>query len=193
MKKGNIAIIVVLAVFTGALLISVSFRASAFSGKESDCATCHAHPATSLWLKVDKASVEVSPGESFELTIKGGGGTTGGTVIKIPSKVKDNGLFSIEKNMISETTGNLTLTTTITAPSIAGTYTLRVYITSGSGTNSEGVSIAKETAYEDVSVTVVGGELDITAWGVQVTLGTLLIGVITVFAVKMATRKAEAS
>lgn len=186
-------IIAVLAAFVGALLVSVNFNASAFSDKESDCATCHVYPAISLWLEVDESSIEVSLGETFTLTVEGGGGTTGGTVIKFPSNVGDNSLFSVENTMVSETTGNLTLTTTITAPSIAGTYTLRVYVASGSGANSEGVSIEKETAYKDISVKVLGEELDITAWGIQVTLGTVLIGVISVFTIKVATRKLRGS
>lgn len=183
-------IIVALATFVGALLVSINFNASAFSGKESDCATCHKYPAMSLWLRADKTLIEeISPGGTFVLTVEGGGGTTGGTVIKFPSNARDNTLFSIENKTVSETTGNLTLTTTVTAPSIAGTYTLRVYITSGSGTNSTGMSLEKETTYVDITVKVVGEELDITTWGIQVTLGTVLIGVVSVFAIRIATRK----
>lgn len=193
MKKSNVVIITALITFVGALLVSIDLKTSAFTDKESDCATCHVYPATSLWLTIEETSIEVSPGETFTLTVEGGGGTTGGTVIKFPSNVRDNNLFSIENKMASETTGNLTLTTTVAAPSIGGTYTLRVYITSGSGTNSAGVSLEKETTYLDITVKVVGEELDITAWGIQVTLGTVLIGVVSVFAVKIATRKLRRS
>jgi hypothetical protein len=193
LKRNNVLIIAILVTFSGMLLLSANFNVSAFNDKENDCATCHTYPATSLWIEVDKSSIETTPEGTFTLTVKGGGGTSGGTVIKFPSSVGDNSLFSIENKTVSDTTGNVTLTTTVTAPSTAGTYTLRVYITTGSGKNIWGTSIEKETTYKDITVKIGGEELDKTAWGTQVILGTVLIGTFSIFAIKIATRKLRRS
>jgi hypothetical protein len=192
MRKSKVFIVIIFAIFVVSLFIGGNLNINAFNNKEDDCKTCHGYPATSLWLTVDKTSIEVSPEETFQLAIKGGGGTTQGTVIKIPSNVEDNGLFTLDNNMVSGTTGNLTLTTTVTSPSTTGTYTLRIFIATGSGLNGTGSSLSREATYKDIAVkiTVPSEEKGINlAWIVQVTLGVILIGVISTFVIKVVTRK----
>lgn len=101
-------------------------------------------------------------------------------------------MFTLDNNMVSGTTGNLTLTTTVTSPSTTGTYTLRIFIATGSGLNGTGSSLSREATYKDIAVkiTVPSEEKGINlAWIVQVTLGVILIGVISTFVIKVVTRK----
>lgn len=185
---------VVTLLFVALLFVSLGFYTQATPTHEDDCAKCHTYPATSLWLNVDHATVNVVPSGAFTISAEGGGGTSGGTMIKYPTGVSDNSKFSIGTKSVSGTTEKLTLTSTITAPSKTGTYTLRLYIVSGSGSDANGASISRETTFQDITVTITGqGEEaegpSLMFWGVQILMVTIMISVVSFLTVKTGASK----
>ncbi len=194
LDRDKFSSLVVLMLFVALLFVSFGFFTQATPTHEDDCAICHTYPATSLWLNVDNASVSVVAGGTFRITAEGGGGTSKGTMIKYPTDVSDNAKFSIGTKSVSGTTEKLTLTSTITAPSKTGTYTLTLYIICGTGSDATGKSISRETTYQDITVTVTGqgeeaGGPSLMFWGVQILMVTIMISLVTFFTVKMGARK----
>lgn len=194
LNRSKFAFLVVAMLVAALFFVSLGSYTQATPTHEDDCANCHTYPATSLWLKVDHATVSVVPGGAFTISAEGGGGTSAGTMLKYPRSVSDNSKFSIVTKSVSGTTEELTLTSAITAPSKTGTYTLRLYIISGTGSNANGTSISRETIYQNITVTVTGqgeeaGGPSLMFWGVQILMVTIMISVVTFFTVKMGASK----
>ncbi len=194
LKRNKFAFLVVAILFAVLLFVSLGFYTQATPTHEDDCAKCHAYPPESLWLNVDHAAVSVISGGAFTISAEGGGGTSAGTMLKYPRSVSDNSKFSIGTKSVSGITERLTLTSAITAPSQTGTYTLRLYIISGTGTNVNGTSISRETTYQDITVTVTGqgeqtGGPSLMFWGVQILMVTIVTSVVAFFTVKVGASK----
>jgi uncharacterized repeat protein (TIGR02543 family) len=114
---------------------------------------CHAYPSTLIDVIVDKNSVAVYPDGSFTVTASYTGGADDGKAtsqIAWPVDAADNALFVFDPEYSVDTTSPTdSLTSTITAPTKLGDYTIRVYAADGSWG-----SISKEMDYEDIAVTV---------------------------------------
>ncbi len=124
--------------------------ASAFSTQENACEGCHAGPPNSMSITTDISSANVNPGQSFNVVVTWSGGDSG-TAVKWPNNVLNNALFSATPHLIYPAATGGTQSFTLTAPSTAtpGTYTVRVYVSTGG---------IWETAYKDITVNVLAPE-----------------------------------
>lgn len=137
------------------ILLLTSMPALAFDTLNTACDVasggCHANPSVFLKNTVSISSFSATPGQTFPVTITWSGGATAvNTVAKWPDAV-DNTKFT--PNPAISTVGvnpSGTLTSTLTAPTTPGTYTLRAYTSTGTGSPNSG----KETDFKIITVTV---------------------------------------
>ena len=136
-------------------MLMTTMPALAFDSLNTACDTpgCHAYPPVFLNNTVSISSFNATPGQTFPVTITWTGGVTAGTntVAKWPSSVVDNALFNPTPQI--STVGVFasgSLTSTLTAPSAPGTYTLRAYTSDGTGTPNSN----HETDYKVITVRV---------------------------------------
>jgi hypothetical protein len=141
-----------------ALLVALAPMSAAKPGQTKACNGCHAYPPTLISVSTDITSTTVAPGDTFTVNISWSGGATDGTINEVnwPTdfsnvpESRDNALFSPSPRIpYSGTAVSGTTLSTLTAPSTAGTYVVRVYVSVGSW-----ASASKETDYQDITVTV---------------------------------------
>ncbi|MFX1606402.1 MAG: hypothetical protein ACFFDD_10885 [Promethearchaeota archaeon] len=133
-----------LVVFAAAIIFIVAAsNVIAYPYREDDCSPCH---GTSSGLSITtNSSIEVSPGETFELDVVATGfapPTQDVFVLRIPEDVDDNNQFTVvvpsntedpgrvddnDANDIDSDEGEIQTTYSITAPGFADTYTLTIY------------------------------------------------------------------
>jgi len=144
-------VILLFSVFSIVLIVSIP----AFSkpGQTRPCTDCHGYPATQINVTTNTTSVTIAPGGNFSVTASYTGGANDGKAtsqIAWPDEAANNTLFGFDPQYSVASTSPIdSLTSTITAPTTTGTYTIRVYAASGSWDG-----IAKETDYENITVTV---------------------------------------
>jgi hypothetical protein len=122
------------------LMIAVG-NAFAYPYREDDCATCHSN---SIGMSIStNSSIDVSPGESFEIDVTATGlASQDAFVLRIPTDVANNSQFTINVPLNADDPGRvddngpydlnsndnqIQATYNITAPAFAGTYTLTTY------------------------------------------------------------------
>ncbi len=135
----------ILMVLTVAFLLAPG--ASATPGQTSACENCHKFGSTTT-LKITNigiASTTVRTGETFNVDVSWSGGSSGSTTVKWPN-VADNSLFIFNPIQRDYTVTSATSSFAVTAPSTTGTYTIRVYATTGPS--------PMETDYRDISINV---------------------------------------
>ena len=134
------------------LLMTIT-PALAFDSLNTACDGCHAFPPVFLNNTVSISHIQVSPGQTFPVTITWTGGVTAGTntVAKWPNAVLDNALFNPAPQISPVGVfASGSLTSTLTAPSAVGNYTLRAYTADGTGTPNSN----RETDYKVITVQV---------------------------------------
>lgn len=155
-KSMGIDIRIKLSILLIVMLLTIT-PALAFDSLNTACdipsGGCHANPPVFLKNTVSISSFTATPGQTFPVTISWTGGVTSGTntVAKWPS-VLDNDKFTPTPSI--STVGVFpsgTLTSTLTAPTTPGTYTLRAYTSAGTGSPNSG----KETDFKVITVNVV--------------------------------------
>ncbi len=145
LKIGMLLLIVALVVVPGA---------SAYPGQTNACNGCHNYPPTTIKITTNVTSITVNPGQSFTVQISWSGGNPSGTTeVNWPTTftnigiTRDNTLFNptprIPASVLNTASG--TTSSTLTAPSATGTYTVRVYASRAS---------PWETDYKDITVNV---------------------------------------
>lgn len=124
------------------LLILVAGNVVATRTSESNCGNsgCHDDP-TGLSITMD-SSIDVEPGETFQLDVTASGQASDVFVLRIPDDVDDNSDFTIvvpnvpsDPGLVSDNDANdqnptsnaIQTSYSITAPAFAGTFTLTVY------------------------------------------------------------------
>jgi hypothetical protein len=136
-----------LVVFAATILIVLAAgNVIAFPNSESNCATasCHDDPSG---LSITMAStIDVTPGETFDLDVTATGLASDVFVLRIPDDVADNSDFAIlvpsdsadpgfvddnDANDQDPTNNAIQTTYSITAPGFAGTFTLTVFAAQG--------------------------------------------------------------
>ncbi len=120
--------------------------ASALPTYDMACQNCHSTGGTLSITNVAIASTTVNPGQVFNADITWTGGSSGSTTVKWPSVVVNNNLFTFVPVQRDYTVTSGTSSFAITAPSTPGTYTIRVYTTTGPS--------PMETDYRDITITV---------------------------------------
>jgi hypothetical protein len=126
--------------------------ASAHYNQENACEGCHTGPPNSMSITTDISSANVNPGQSFNVAVTWSrGDPTSETAVKWPNNVLNNALFNATPHLIYPAATGGTQSFTLTVPSTAtpGTYTVRVYVSTG------GIF---ETAYKDITVNVLAPE-----------------------------------
>jgi hypothetical protein len=151
-RRRNIFRATILAV---AVILIISFTFAAISGNQAAwaspglngaCESCHAAPATSLRVSATTATTAVNPGASIPVTISWSGGA-GRTEISWPD-IKNNSQFTPTPRVpYSGANPAGTASSTLTAPAVPGTYTIRVYGAKGS---------PPETSFQDLTIQVTG-------------------------------------
>jgi len=133
-----------LVVFAATIIIMLAVgNVIAFPESETACTDCH-FDATGLSINTN-SSIEVAPGETFELEVIATGiapPTQDAFVLRIPDEADDNDLFTIvvpsntndpgrvddnDANDVDSDLGEIQTTYSITAPSFADTYTLTIF------------------------------------------------------------------
>jgi hypothetical protein len=113
--------------------------ASAHPNYDMVCTDCHTTPSGSITATTPKTTV--APGESFIVTLT----WTSTMTAKWPSVANDNALFGIASGGVI-VSGSGTGTTTLTAPSVPGTYSVAVYAaTSSQRSTSATIQIIVQT------------------------------------------------
>jgi hypothetical protein len=123
------------------IIMVVVGSAFANSWREDDCSSCHSEPAGMSITTV--LTLEVAPGETFQVDVVATGIATQDVfVLRIPSEVGDNDLFTIEIPSNTEDPGRIDdndaldldsnnnaihAIYNITAPSFPGTFTLEIF------------------------------------------------------------------
>ena len=141
------------AAVVGITVVGVS-TASANPGQVNACTNCHTYHGGSLRISTDIASKTVAPGESFAVNIAFTGGGSSRTEVNW-SHVLNNALFSPTPDVpfsAPAAVGNTS--STLTAPTTPGTYTIRVYVAHNSP--------VRETDYKDITIIVTGVEANYT-------------------------------
>jgi len=133
-----------LVVFATAIIIMVAAgNVIAYPDYEVDCSTCHSDPS-SLSITTN-SSIEVAPGQTFELDVVATGVALPSDhvfVLRIPNGVDDNNQFTVlipsdtehpgwvddnDANDLDSDLGEIQTTYSITAPAFADTYTLTIW------------------------------------------------------------------
>ncbi len=126
---------------------------------QCDAAGCHAYPPTQIKVAATVASATVAAGSTFPVSITwSGGSTTINTItgspyitevnwpINFTPVTRDNSLFNPTPRVpASSTSASGSTTSTLTAPTTPGTYTVRVYASTFS---------PWESAYQDITINV---------------------------------------
>ena len=135
-QKVRIGIVVLAA---SIILMLVAGNAFAFPGEETDCSSCHGDPSGMSITTI--SSIEVAPGEEFEVDVVASGVGTG-LVLRIPAGVEDNDDFTIVIPTGTDGIGRVDdndamdldpadeaihAIYNITAPAFAGSFTLAIY------------------------------------------------------------------
>ncbi|MCZ7383232.1 MAG: Ig-like domain-containing protein [Candidatus Methanoperedens sp.] len=143
LKIGMLLLIAALVVVSGA---------SAYPSEDVACTGCHTL-SSSVSITATTPKTTVTPGESFVVTVTW---SPSGATAKWPSVVNDNALFGIPSGGVI-VSGSGTGTTTLTAPSAAGTYKVTVYASTKSGgpiTNFKDITITVQAAPTPVLTTI---------------------------------------
>jgi uncharacterized protein YjdB len=119
---------------------------SAYPSKNNACTDCHSLSST-LSINTDISSITVAPGQSFDVIITySGGNPSGATAVKWPS-VNSNDIFTPTPQMpVNGNSPSKTTSSTLTAPSSPGIYTVTVYVAT--------INPGKITNFKDITVTV---------------------------------------
>jgi hypothetical protein len=136
-RKIKIGLVLVAATL---LIMLAAGNALAHSDYEVDCSTCH---DVSAGMSITTVStIDVSPGESFQVDVTASGLAQDVFVLRIPSDVADNSQFTVtvpanvndpglveDNDALDLDPSNNQIHTiyNITAPSFSGTYTLTIY------------------------------------------------------------------
>ncbi len=135
------------------LMIAGISTGGATPGQLNACDNCHTI-STAIIVTTDVSTLTVSPGQAFKVNITWSGGNPAGTTeVNWPNNFagnsRNNNLFSISPrvpaNASMATSG--TTNSTLTAPTTAGPYIVRVYVSTGN------LSI-QETNFKDMNITV---------------------------------------
>ncbi len=136
-----------LAAVVGITILGVS-TASANPGRTNACTNCHTYHGGSLRIATDAASKTVTPGASFTVNISFTGGGSSRTEVNWPN-VLNNALFAPTPGVpFSSLASAGNTSSTLTAPTTLGTYTVRVYAAQNLP--------KRETDYKDITITVAG-------------------------------------
>ncbi|NJD77524.1 MAG: hypothetical protein FIB08_10590 [Candidatus Methanoperedens sp.] len=163
------------------LMIAGISTAGATPGQTLACNTagCHAYPPTTINITTDVTStLTVNPGQAFKVNMTwSGGNPEDRTEVNWPTDfssiglTRDNLLFRATPRIPAsmEATPSGTANSTLTAPTVPGNYTVRVYASRGAstaGTNASdtnasdtnasdtNASVPKETDFKDINITV---------------------------------------
>jgi hypothetical protein len=155
---GLLFLMVALVVAPGAL---------AYPTQNNACTDCHTYPPAASTLKIvtNITTITVAPGQQFSVLATWSGGLTttidpnaGATAARWPNSLTsnpytlNNSKFNptpiVSNYVLGTPSPGGTLTSTLTAPATAGTYTVRVYVSDGDGS-------PVDTNYADIKVTVV--------------------------------------
>jgi hypothetical protein len=144
------------------LLMIAAGNVIAFPDRETDCAGCHDVSAGMSITAI--SSIDVSPGEHFEVDVTATGLSQDVFVLRIPTDVADNNLFTINQplniddpgrvddndaNDLNSNDNQIQATYNITAPAFAGTYMLTIYAVQHT---DNGISTSITVNVEDVGV-----------------------------------------
>ncbi|MHA1862805.1 MAG: hypothetical protein ACTSWA_03470 [Candidatus Thorarchaeota archaeon] len=137
--KRNVKIGLVLLAFTGIIMLAAG-NVLANTFVETECSSCH---GDSTGLSITTIStIDVAPGETFQLDVVATGLAQDVFVLRIPTEVEDNDEFTIEiplnvddpglveDNDVLDLNSNdneIHAVYNITAPAFSGTFTLAVY------------------------------------------------------------------
>ncbi len=154
---GLLFLMVALVVMPGAL---------AYPTQNNACTDCHTYPPAASTLKIvtNITAITVVPGQQFSVLATWSGGITtaidpnaGATAARWPNSLTsnpytlNNSKFNptpiVSNYVLGTTSPSGTLTSTLTAPVTAGTYTVRLYVADGDGS-------PVDTNYADIKVTV---------------------------------------
>ena len=139
--------------------------AMGFPTEKLACNGCHAYPPKLLNISTDMTETEiVNVGEEFTVNIDWSGGANDGqtqTAVKWPTDFsnigieRDNSLFNITP-ILPElgTNASGSTSSTLTAPTKPGNYTVRVYVSTGNWNEIP----THETNFADINVTVLPNE-----------------------------------
>lgn len=139
------------------ILLMTIVPTSAFDFEVRNCDQCHKFPPVFLSNTVSISNINVAPDQKFTVTITWTGGATAvNTISKWPTVglnnvPLDNAKFNptpLNSTVGISPTG--TLTSTLTAPKIPGSYTLNAYTSDGTGAPNNGM----ETVFKNIIVTV---------------------------------------
>ena len=147
-------------VFIGLTIAAIARMspAQASPGTTSQCDTapgCHAYPPTQMQITATASSNTVAPGATFPVNITWSGGGTGiiGVNVEInwpttfTTVTRDNTLFNPTPRIpYAGLNKSGSTSSTLTAPTTTGTYTVRVYASTYN---------PWETAYQDITINVV--------------------------------------
>jgi hypothetical protein len=121
--------------------------ASATPGNNGACTGCHSLQGGSLRVTTDTTTKSVTPGASFAVSISWTGGGGSRTEINWPNTASNTQFTPTQRVPYSGSSASGTVSSTLTAPVTAGTYTIRVYAAQSAPT--------METDYKDMTITVV--------------------------------------
>ncbi len=158
-KNGLLTVGIFAVMLAGAAIAAIITGVStglATPGQTTQCDSCHTYPGAHITMAATVASNTVATGATFPVNITwSGGSSTAVTEINWPTTfttvTRDNTLFNplprIPSSGLNLPSG--TTSSTLTAPTTPGTYTVRVYAATI-------VSPApQETAYQDITINVV--------------------------------------
>jgi hypothetical protein len=128
-------------IFAAVILVTLAAsNALAFPNEEDSCSGCHGDPAGMTITTI--STIEVAPGETFQIDVVASGEAEDVFVLRIPTNVDDNDQFTIEIPVNTEDPGRVDdndaqdldlddneihTIYTITAPAFADTYTLTIW------------------------------------------------------------------
>ncbi|VVB86004.1 Plastocyanin [uncultured archaeon] len=154
MKIKNIlaSVVLILALLTGGISI-----AGAFPGQTMACNGCHTL-SPSIIVSTNITSLTVNPNQIFTVGITYSGGLATGagpeTEVNWPTDFSNIGLSNISNSLFNPTpripapagaASSGTASSVLTAPAVPGTYTLRVYTSSGTNMAPDGTNFAEIT------------------------------------------------
>lgn len=122
------------------VVMLVAGNAFAYPDYETNCSTCHSDP-TGMSISTN-SSITVAPGETFELDVVATGLSQDVFVLRIPSDVADNSLFTVNAPVnaadpgrvddndafdLNPNNNQIRAIYNLTAPAFAGTYILTIF------------------------------------------------------------------
>jgi hypothetical protein len=120
--------------------------ALATPGRTTDCTSCHPRQAGSLRVTTDTNAKTVAPGAQFTVNTSFTGGGAGLTEINWPDVQANTQFAPTPRVPFSATASTASGSSTLTAPTTPGTYTVRVYAAQKTP--------LMESDYKDMTITV---------------------------------------